>query len=280
MLRLGIPHGQEKVMRIVFIGRQTFANHCFVNWLARRHDVVAFFRADITRYTIGYRLRWVRRRLQRAGVLRTVDQVLYTLYYTLCQKRMDEHLLHQAFAGAFGPEALGLPAGLPVYEFADLNSEEALDTLAQLQPDVAFAACISQYLRRPYQQIPRYGTLLYHEGLTPEYKGVHTAFWANLRGDHIGYTLLQLNEGIDAGKPMAQGVGKVEPERAHWSGYAGHKALIDGLPDVERALTAVETGQQITVDRAAGPAKMCSYPGLSDELTRIWSRKPAGALRA
>ncbi len=83
MLRLGIPHGQEKGMRIVFIGRQTFANHCFVNWLARRHDVVAFFRADITRYTIGYRLRWVRRRLQRAGVLRTVDQVLYTLYYTL-----------------------------------------------------------------------------------------------------------------------------------------------------------------------------------------------------
>jgi methionyl-tRNA formyltransferase len=262
-------------MRIVFVGRQTFANHCFANWLARRHDVIAVFRADITRHTIGYRFRWVRRRLQRHGTLRTVDQILYYLYYTLCQKRMDEHLMHQAFAAAFGDQALGAPVGVPVYEFADLNGEEALGTLAELQPDLAFAACISQYLQRPYQQIPRYGTVLYHEGLTPEYKGVHTAFWANLRGqiDRIGYTLLQLTDGIDAGTPVAQGLGKVDPEWAHLSGYAGHKALIDGLPDVERALAAIEAGDQVTIDRTLGPAEMCTYPGLSNELLRIWRHR-------
>jgi methionyl-tRNA formyltransferase len=262
-------------MRIVFVGRQTFANHCFANWLARRHDLVAVFRADVQRHTAGYQLRWVKRRLKRDGLLRTVDQILYYLYYTLFQKRLDEHSMRQAFAAVFGHEALGPPAGVPVYEFADLNSEEAISTLAELQPDLAFAACISQHLRRPYREIPRYGTVLYHEGLTPEYKGVHTAFWANLRGevDRIGYTLLQLTEGIDAGKPVAQGVGKIDPERAYLSGYAGHKALIDGLPDVERALAAIEAGEQITVDRAPGPAEMFTYPGLSNELRRIWRRR-------
>jgi methionyl-tRNA formyltransferase len=258
---------------VVFVGRHNFANHFFAEWLSQRHDVVAFFRADTRRYTIPYRLRWVKRRLRRNGLLRTIDQVLYSLYFTLCQKRTDERLMRQAFTTAFGHEPVGAP-GVPVYQFADLNSDEALERLATLKPDLVFAACISQYLERAYQEIPRYGTVLYHEGLTPEYKGVHTAFWANLRGepDRIGYTLLQLNDGIDAGKAIAQGIGKIDPRWAHFSGYAGHKALIDGLPNVERALAALEAGKPIAVKRKTGRSHMCSYPGFSDEVRRLRRR--------
>jgi methionyl-tRNA formyltransferase len=268
-------------MRIVFVGRSNFMNHCFANWLAERHEVAAFFRADIARYTLQHRLRWMRRRVKRAGLIRTLDQALYTLYYQLLQQRTDRHLKEQAFADRFGRESFDLPAGMPFLEFDDLNGPEALDALAQLQPDLVFAVCISQYLRKPYQEIPRFGTVLYHEGLTPEYRGVHTAFWANARGEahRIGYTLFRLSGEIDAGEPVAQGVGRIEPRLAKWIGYAGHQALIDGLPDVERALAAIAAGKRIAVKRRPGPAHVFSYAGLSDEIRRIRTARRRRARR-
>lgn len=258
-------------MRIVFIGRPNFMNHCFANWLARRHLVVAYFRADIKRRTLQHRLRWLRQRVQRGGILRAADQVLYQFHYNLFQQPRDRQLMRQAFAARFGRESFDLPASIPVREFADLNGADALTALADLKPDLAFAVCISQYLRKPYQHIPRLGTVLYHEGLTPEYKGVHTAFWANALGesDKIGFTLLRLSSEIDAGEPVAQGLGRVNPQLAKWNGYAGHQALIDGLPDVERALDAMEAGEPISITRTPGSPQSFSYAGITDEIRRI-----------
>ena len=259
-------------MRIVFIGRRNFMNHCFANWLAARHELVAFFPADIARRSLRNHVRWLQRRMRRVGFARTIDQVLYQIHYRLFQEPTDRELMRESFASYFGYEAFALDPAIPVHAFPDLNGPEALKTLAGLKPDLAFAVCISQYLRKPYEEIPRFGTVLYHEGLTPEYKGVHTAFWANALGecDRIGYTLLRVTAEIDAGEPVAQGIGRIDPELGKWNGYSGHQALIDGLPDVERGLAALEMGEPISIDRSRGPAQVYSYAGLTDEIRRVW----------
>ena len=247
-------------------------NHCFANWLAARHEVVAFFAADVERRSLQNHWRWLRRRVRRVGGLRAIDQVLYQLHYRLFQEPTDRLLMIETFATAFGRRGFVLPPSIPVYEYPDLNGPATLQRLAELKPDLAFAICISQYLRKPYQEIPRLGTVLYHEGLTPEYKGIHTAFWANALGecDRIGYTLLQLTSDIDAGEPLAQGIGQIDPEFGKWNGYTGHRALIDGLPDVERGLAALEKGERIPIDRVPGPEQVFSYAGLTDEIRRVW----------
>jgi hypothetical protein len=205
-------------------------------------------------------------------MLRAIDQVLFQIHYQFFQRRRNRELKRRAFAERFGTEAFKLPRRMPVHPFADLNSEEAKDTLTWLKPDLVFAVCISQYLHASYQEIPRFGTALYHEGLTPEYKGLQTAFWANHEGEphRIGYTLLQINAGIDAGRPLAQGVGAIDPGLARWWNYAGHKALIDGLPDVHRALARIEADEPPGVEPREGAGRMWTYPGLSDELRRAW----------
>ncbi len=229
----------------------------------------------MTRYSTRYRRKWLYKRIRRKGLLRTIDEVLFQFYYRLFSHDTNQRLLLRSFEQHFGPEAFKRMPGVQYYDFLDLNSFNAVTKLEELKPDLVFAVCITQYLKKPYLQIPRCGTVLYHEGLTPEYRGLHTAFWANYNGepDRIGYTLLRLNEHVDGGQPIAQGVGKVDPELAHWWGYAGHQALIDGLPDVEKALSAVESGHPIQVSREAGPPGMYSYAGLSDELRRLWSRR-------
>lgn len=260
-------------MRIVFIGRKNFANHCFANWLAQRHELVAYFRADMTRYSSGYQMKWLQKRIQRKGLIRAVDEIAYQFYYSAFKFKKDQHYLSEAFEAYFGREAFNPPPSVPYYEFEDLNGPEALHTLRDLKPDLVFAACVSQYFKKPYMEIPRLGTVLYHEGLTPEYKGLHTAFWALYNGEkhRIGYTLLQLDSKIDNGRPLAQGVGKLNPAIVQYFAYAGHKTLMDGLPDVEKALAALEQGQQPGVTREHGPERMYSYPGLSDQI-RCWLR--------
>jgi len=233
---------------------------------------VAFFAADIARRSLRNHLHWLRRRVRRVGLARAIDQVLYQIHYRLVQEPTDRELMRESFASYFGSDAFALSPSIPVYDFPDLNGPEAVKALADLKPDLAFAICISQYLRTPYEQIPRLGTVLYHEGLTPEYKGVHTAFWANALGecDRIGYTLLRVTPQIDAGEPVAQGVGCIDPQLGKWNGYSGHQALIDGLPDVERGLAALERGEPISISRSTGRAQTYSYAGLTDEIRRVW----------
>jgi len=268
-------HPGQSFVRIVFIGRRNFMNHCFANWLAARHQVVAFFEADIARRSLQNHVRWLQRRMRRVGLARTIDQVLYQIHYRLFQEPTDRELMRESFASYFGCDAFALSPSIPVHEFPDLNSPAVMKTLTDLQPDLAFAVCISQYLRKPWEAIPRFGTVLYHEGLTPEYKGVHTAFWANALGesDRIGYTLLRVTAEIDAGEPVAQGIGRIDPELGKWNGYTGHQALIDGLPDVERGLAALERGEPIWINRRIGPAQTYSYAGLTDEVRRVWSAR-------
>ncbi|PJF26823.1 MAG: hypothetical protein CUN53_06390 [Phototrophicales bacterium] len=259
-------------MRIVFVGRQNFTNHCFANWLSQRHQVVAYFRADMERHQPGYQWKWLQKRIKRKGIIRAIDEFLFQLYYNVYQTRMDYQLMLESFSAYFGAESFVAPKGVPYYEFPSLNAPEAIEKLRELQPDLVFAVCISEYLKKPYREIPKYGSVLYHEGLTPEYRGLHTAFWANVNGegDKIGYTLLRVNEKIDGGTPIAQGIGRIYPRLQKRWVYAGHKALIDGLPDVERALAMIEREEPIPpIQREFGAPGMYSYAGLSDELRRI-----------
>jgi methionyl-tRNA formyltransferase len=260
-------------MRIVFVGRENFANHCFANWIAQHHELCAYFKADVSRYTGNYRRKWLRNRVRRKGLLRTVDEMLFQMYYRVFQHNVNQLLLTQTFAENFGYDFFDRPPNVPYYEFPDLNCEEATKKLQELKPDLVFAVCVTQFLKKPYSEIPKYGTALYHEGLTPEYKGLHTPFWANYNGDEdrIGYTLLRVNDKLDGGEPIAQGVGTVHPDLARYWVYSGHKVLIDGLSEVKKALEALEQGESIQINREKGPARMYSYAGMTDELQRMRS---------
>lgn len=269
-------------MRIVFVGRENFQNHCFANWLSGEHEVCAYFRADSERYTMRYRYKWLRRRIRKVGLLRALDELLYQFYHRLFLYRINQLLMREAFGSIFGTEFFNLPDTLPYYEFDDLNSTAALSVLKKINPDVVFAVCISQYLCDKYMIIPKFGTLLYHEGLTPEYKGLHTAFWANYNHEShmIGYTLMRMNEKLDGGQVLAQGLGKIDPALAHWWGYAGHKALIDGLPDVSRALKSLEQGVFPRITREHGRPRIYSYPGISDEFRRALGTRAVSRRRS
>ncbi len=64
-----------------------------------------------------------------------------------------------------------------------------------------FAMCIDVYLPKALINAPRHGSFLWHEGFTPEYRGVYPAFWGLVNEDYdcLVYTLLCTNSKLDAG---------------------------------------------------------------------------------
>ena len=89
-----------------------------------------------------------------------------------------------------------------------LNAEETKVLLHSIQPDLMLVQCVSQIIRDDILSIPRLGTFVYHQALTPEYRGLHTILWAVANGDDgkVGYTFLKANAKIDGGEVYAQGV--------------------------------------------------------------------------
>lgn len=95
------------------------------------------------------------------------------------------------------------PFHLTVVE--SLNSEACAQVLSGLKPDLLVIAS-APLLDSGIFSVPRIGTLNFHCGLVPEYRGQDTIFWALYNGDPVGYTIHFVDEGVDSGPVVAREV--------------------------------------------------------------------------
>jgi len=153
----------------------------------------------------------------------------------------------------------------PVYRVNDINSSESEAVLRALAPDVCVLT-VHPILKERIFSIARCGMLVFHPGLTPEYRGPHPAFWATLNNEFwgIGWSLLQINHGIDTGPVLAQGSAKrVDPlTQSHI--YMQHISHVEGLPHVVRVLRKLGAGEQPRVLVDGRASTNYTHPGISD----------------
>ncbi len=255
----------------VFLGSRNEFDQVLVDWLARRTDLrgVVWTRSTAWQRTLRGKLRFARRRARRYGVLKAVDEtVFYLVFHRLLKARDDRELRARVIdpyirdgGGSRRPEWTG-----DAIEATDVNSREVLSFLREREPDAALAMCINNWFGEEIRAIPRHGVLLWHEGVTPEYKGLYSPFWAahNLDFERIGYTVLRMNAEYDAGQVFAQGRARDVSPLRHGHLYMGHKAIWDSLPDIEPLLPKLERGEAEAIDRTGAEEAIYTYPGLSD----------------
>jgi hypothetical protein len=263
------------MLRTVFIGSKNDFDDVLVDWLAQRTELVAAVWLDPERWRKSWRgrLGFVRKRLKRKGFFRTVDEAAFYLVYQRFYAEREERQLEELFIRPYRAEH-----DLPRWEgdsieAEDVNAPEVLEFLRERQPDAALAMCVNNYFGRDLRGLFPQGVLLWHEGFTPEYRGLWSPFWAihNLDFERIGYSLLRMNDEYDAGEVFVQGRAQEIDPQQHGSAYAGHKAIADSLPDVERFLAELEAGTAVPLDRNGAPSNYYSYPGLTD-LVRLRRR--------
>jgi hypothetical protein len=266
------------MLRCVFVGRNNGFNRFLADWLAERTDLRAIIWADEDRSSRGWILRWIRRSLKRNGLWSTLDRILFRVWCILNPEiskgweKMVEDIRAAEPVEGLSRDARRISAG-------SINTPEIEAVLKEAQPDIVIVNCISQLIKKRILRIPTKGTYIYHEALTPEYRGMHTPFWALARGDDhkVGYTLLRADEQLDGGEVYVQGSTRLDP-LATSMGYVGHWALYEGLSGVAVFLEDLERGEARPIETAGREDGYYSYFPYS-QLRRIQKRRRQRGLK-
>jgi hypothetical protein len=152
----------------------------------------------VGRTPLAGRLRW---RARRHGVFRLASQLACAVIARALAQLFGRSRRDELLDGLDGP----WPAGVPTYRAAHVNHLDVISLLASIKPDVVVLNGT---------EIVKSGTLVattapfinIHCGLTPDYRGVHGAFWAMWNGDpgRMGVTLHRVDRGVDTGEILAQ----------------------------------------------------------------------------
>lgn len=231
------------------------------DWVAARYPLAGYVVVAETRPPL---LPYLLKRVRRLGFWKVFDELLWRAWYAIVHRRHDNKVI--ASLTRTLREGIPLTFSRPkVHRVNDANSDAMVDLLRGLNAEVGVAT-LNVLLRSSVFSVPTHGILIYHPGITPEYRGVHAAFWATLKGDFgkIGWSLLQVDAGIDTGKVLAQGiVHDIDPVfETHV--VMQHKAHAAGLPGIVEVLRSMESGVVPRVDIEGRPSHYFTHPGLTD----------------
>lgn len=93
-----------------------------------------------------------------------------------------------------------LELNLEVYQPHSVRSEESVQKIKALAPDLIVETAYGQYIPKEIIDIPKYGIINVHPSLLPKYRGATPINQAILNGDTVtGVTTMQVDEGMDTG---------------------------------------------------------------------------------
>ena len=261
-------------MKAYFLFHDQWTEYVKADWVASRFPFAGFIVIEKTRPDA---VRFLWRRMRRLGVRKVADELLLRLYYVLFQSRRDHRMLQRLMADVQRdiPASYQRPA---VHRVFDINSAEAAELLTRLAPDVCMLM-VQPILKKRILSIPPLGMLVFHPGLTPEYRGTHSAFWAVLNRElwGIGWSLLRIDAGIDTGAILAQASARNPNPLTESHVFQAHKCHVEGLPGVVATLRKLEAGESPSVSTTGRASHNYTHPGLSDY---IKYRKVLKQLRA
>ena len=95
--------------------------------------------------------------------------------------------------------------GLAVYQPRDINSDQAIETIQHLNPDILIVAAYGQIITERILHIPPFGAWNVHASLLPKYRGAAPIQHALLNGEKAtGISIMQMAPQMDAGAILLQ----------------------------------------------------------------------------
>jgi len=250
-------------VKTVYLFHDTWTHLCKADWTAAHFPIDSFVIVKNTRPWFG---KYLFLRARRLGFLKVFDDVAFRAYWMLC-KGLSDHVLTKDLMRKLQRDIPPDYRRPPTYHIRDINSGAAETLLKRLAPDLCLLT-IHPILEERIFSIPKLGMLVFHPGITPEYRGPHSAFWATLNNEFwgIGWSLLRVEKGIDTGAVLAQGSAEnVDPVRQSHI-YMQHQSHVEGLPHVIEILGRLAMGEQPHVSIEGRTSTNYTHPGMTDYL--------------
>jgi methionyl-tRNA formyltransferase len=147
--------------------------------------------------------------------------------------------------------------GIPVYQPAKLNSEDAVRVLEDLRPDVIVVVAYGQILSKRILDIPLLGCINVHASLLPRWRGAAPIHRAILEGDkETGITTMHVDVGLDTGDMILQQRIPIDPDET--VGELHDRLAKLGGEVLLETLRLVEVGNAPRIPQCEGDATYAS----------------------
>ena len=108
---------------------------------------------------------------------------------------------------------LAVEKGLPVYQPANFDDQEALDTLASHNADLMIMAFVNVFVPEPARDTPTHGSICFHPSLLPLHRGPSAVNWPIIMGaTKSGYSWFYPSDGLDEGDSLLQWECPIDPD--------------------------------------------------------------------
>lgn len=192
----------------------------------------------------------------------------------------------------------------PLLKIDNINDQEVLSALKELQIDWLFIIGWSQIAKKDVLETPTHGCIGMHPTLLPVGRGRAAIPWAIIKGlDETGVTMFKLDEGVDTGDIVGQGVIKLDQNTTatelyqkvddmhialiakYWEDIVNNNITLTTQNDADatewhgRKPEDGEILSSMTIDEADKLVRAVThpYPGAfykdEDKTIRIWSAK-------
>lgn len=143
-----------------------------------------------------------------------------------------------------------------------LNSEQSLNKLRSLSPDLLISIAGNEIFRKPLIELAPQGCLNLHTALLPKYRGLMPSFWVLKNGEkETGVSVFYVDEGIDSGEILVQNridIGDMsQRELIRASKAAGMRAIIT-------AIEKIRDGDTSTMPNDDSESTYFSFPTRQD----------------
>ncbi|GAX62723.1 methionyl-tRNA formyltransferase [Candidatus Scalindua japonica] len=138
-------------------------------------------------------------------------------------------------------KSVALDAGLPVIQPENVNSEQVIEQLEKLNPDVIVVVAFGQKISDTILSLPKYKCINIHASLLPKYRGAAPINWAIVNGEkETGITTIIMSNKMDAGDIIANKSLVIGPEET--AGELGNRLSMLGAETLLDSLMQIETG--------------------------------------
>lgn len=164
--------------------------------------------------------------------------------------------------------------GIPVHQPKSFKTEEAVEGLKALKPDLGVMAFVTKIVPSAFLNVPTKGTIQYHPSLLPLHRGPSSINWPIIQGaKKTGLTIFWPDDGLDTGPVLLQKEVEIGPDDTLGSIYFD-RLFPMGVDAMVEAVDLVREGRAPRIAQDESKATYESWCRAED-VAIDWSR-PAG----
>ena len=242
--------------KIVLLGRDDSSTAIFYNSLRSEFPI-----AGIVVEQGEPRMEFVKRRMKRLGVPRTLGQIAFRLLIMPLLKAQSSSRIREIV----GASSLN-PSPLPrekLIRVRSVNSNETIEILRDIKPEVVVVSG-TRIIAASVLSCTSAVFINMHAGITPMYRGVHGGYWALVQNDinACGVTVHEVDTGIDTGRILGQA--RIQPNGFDNFATYGLLQIAAGLPLLKNAIRDALDDRLQPMTAPTGASHLWSHPTIAE----------------